>query len=313
MVYGSDYYTTRSYSRPIVRSSYAVTYPIYSSRVHTYPTYPIYSYKSIPYISRSRIISSPIRSIYSPIRTIYSPSRYIYSSPRVITTRITTSPVRVIRSPTPLRYYSSPSDTVVISSSRRSYSPAPVISYARTGSTVLSREYERIANKYRPSISNYVLDKYLNSDAVVNFDMETRRIRNDAQALLRDIHSPVRRARSYTPFYTSRVDPISDVGLSSYVSRITNPSRYLIKDIDTPSYYYPETTHRYVGKSHLASVRILGDRGYTTRNPLYNYDSPDKIRKDVELLSFYLKNRRAASEVSGKTRSSAVEAIEASN
>lgn len=52
------------------------------------------------------------------------------------------------------------------------------------------------------------------------------------------------------------------------------------------------------GKTHLASVKILGDRAYPIRSPAY-YDyvfSPAKVRAEVEYLSYYLKNRRAAEE-----------------
>lgn len=49
------------------------------------------------------------------------------------------------------------------------------------------------------------------------------------------------------------------------------------------------------GKSHLASVRICGNRGYNTRKPLYHSDYDNtKVANDVKLMSFYLKNRTAA-------------------
>lgn len=49
------------------------------------------------------------------------------------------------------------------------------------------------------------------------------------------------------------------------------------------------------GKSHLASVRIVGNRPYNTRRATSYYDD-DKVRNDVNLLSYYLKNRKAAAE-----------------
>lgn len=50
-----------------------------------------------------------------------------------------------------------------------------------------------------------------------------------------------------------------------------------------------------IGKSHLASVRIVGNRAYNKRMPTSYYDD-DKVRNDVNLLSYYLKNRKAAAE-----------------
>lgn len=49
------------------------------------------------------------------------------------------------------------------------------------------------------------------------------------------------------------------------------------------------------GKSHLASVRIVGGRAYNTRRATTQFDD-DKVRNDVNLLSYYLKNRKAAAE-----------------
>lgn len=47
------------------------------------------------------------------------------------------------------------------------------------------------------------------------------------------------------------------------------------------------------GKSHLASVRIVGNKAYNTRRATSYYDD-DKVRNDVNLLSYYSKNRKAA-------------------
>lgn len=45
----------------------------------------------------------------------------------------------------------------------------------------------------------------------------------------------------------------------------------------------------------MASVRIVGNRGYNTRRATTHFDD-DKVRNDVNLLSYYLKNRKAAAE-----------------
>lgn len=52
---------------------------------------------------------------------------------------------------------------------------------------------------------------------------------------------------------------------------------------------------RPIGKSHLAAVRICGNKAYNTRRATTPYDD-DKVRNDVNLLSYYLKNRKAAAE-----------------
>lgn len=54
-------------------------------------------------------------------------------------------------------------------------------------------------------------------------------------------------------------------------------------------------TNKIVGKSHLASVRIVGNKAYNTRRATTCFDD-DKVRNDVNLLSYYLKNRKAAAE-----------------
>lgn len=50
-----------------------------------------------------------------------------------------------------------------------------------------------------------------------------------------------------------------------------------------------------LGPSHLASVRIVGNKAYNTRRATTAFDD-DKVRNDVNLLSYYLKNRKAAAE-----------------
>lgn len=48
------------------------------------------------------------------------------------------------------------------------------------------------------------------------------------------------------------------------------------------------------GISHLASVRIVGNKGYPRRSQSVNRGG--KIQNDVNLLSYYLKNRKAAAQ-----------------
>lgn len=58
----------------------------------------------------------------------------------------------------------------------------------------------------------------------------------------------------------------------------------------------------YKGKSHLASVRICGDKAYNIRSPMYD---SDKVRTDINLLSWYLrhpegKREKKVAHTSGK-------------
>ena len=49
------------------------------------------------------------------------------------------------------------------------------------------------------------------------------------------------------------------------------------------------------GKSHLASIRIVGNKAYSRRTPVVGVGS-GKIQNDVNLLSYYSKNRKAANQ-----------------
>lgn len=57
----------------------------------------------------------------------------------------------------------------------------------------------------------------------------------------------------------------------------------------------PNYDKKILGKSHLASVRIVANKAYNTRRATTAFDD-DKVRNDVNLLSYYLKNRKAAAE-----------------
>lgn len=132
--------------------------------------------------------------------------------------------------------------------------------------------------------------------------------------------------RAVTPLPRGR-RAVSCAPLSRYDSSITTDSDFLehlrgvsrsVKDDIFTLSRYAEPARRYVderpkiwypyydkyGKSHLASVRICGDKAYPIRKPafyddLYTPDYPSvnrKVRNEVEYLSHYLKNRRAANE-----------------
>lgn len=67
--------------------------------------------------------------------------------------------------------------------------------------------------------------------------------------------------------------------------------------IPTPTTPTPQplsTRNPQKGVSHLASVRIVGNKGYPRRGQ--SLFKGGKVQNDVNLLSYYLKNRKAAAE-----------------
>jgi len=159
----------------------------------------------------------------------------------------------------------------------------------RTRPSVLSRELKRIESRALTHPHYYATESYLNSEGSRAFDDETRDIRNATNALLRKVHTRVERAHSVSPVSYSSIYETKH-GADTFVSRLLTPLKSTIYDgIDS---YNP---NRYIGKSHLASVRIVGNKAYNTRRATTHFDD-DKVRNDVNLLSYYLKNRKAAGE-----------------
>jgi len=273
MVYESDFYTTRRpySSRPLV-STYSVTTPTYRvisiptvSRVttRTYSTYPIYSsyptvfHRSIPYAAHKRLVTG---------------TRITTTPTRIISTRVFRSPTRVIRSVTPTRVY-------------RSYTPARVITSPirviniRTRPSVLSRELKRIESRALTHPHYYATESYLNSWGARAFDDETRDIRNATNVLLRKVHTRVERAHSVSPVsYSSKYE--TKHGPDTFVSRLLSPLKSTIYDGIN---------------SYNPNQYIVGNKAYNTRRATTHFDD-DKVRNDVNLLSYYLKNRKAAAE-----------------
>ncbi|XP_004524308.1 uncharacterized protein CG45076 isoform X2 [Ceratitis capitata] len=329
MVYESGFTTRRTYtSRPVV-TSYAVSYPVVQRVSRVYKTsYPIYSSYTIPkrIYSSARIVTSPVRVVTSPARVITrvvrspSPIRVVRTTTRVISSpertisysygtpslySSTYLPTTIYRSPssyvysTPSYYYSPISRVYT-----RSLSPPVRITTSPVRSTI------PYLKRTLPGYGARALTNYLSTEPYSTFQDETNRIRHRAQSLIRDIHSPVvRRARSCTPFpvtgYT--YEPASQLALDAYVQRITNPVRHVAKEVHRMS-HYPEPARKYVGKSHLASVRICGDRAYNIRRPMYD---SDKVRTDINLLSWYLRHPQGKKEQKENQKDSfEVEAVE---
>ncbi|XP_037807661.1 uncharacterized protein CG45076-like isoform X5 [Lucilia sericata] len=340
MVYESGFTTRRTYSsRPVV-TSYAVSYPVVTKVSRVYKSsYPIYSTSS--YTRGTRVISSPVRVVTSPARVftrvIRSPSPVRVS--RTTTTRVITSPERIssYTYTTPTTYSSSyiPSTTYYSSYTPyvSSYTPRYISSYTPSTyiysspsylySSPVTRVYSRSLTPVRvttspvrvtpsylkrtlPGYGARALTNYLSTEPFTTFREETGRIRNRAQSLIRDLHTPVvRRARSMTPFPVTGYEPTTDVAFDAYVSRITNPVRHIAKEVHRMS-MYPEPAHKYVGKSHLASVRICGDKAYNVRRPLYD---TDRVRTDINLLSWYLRHPTVKKEKMIKEQVESVDTV----
>ncbi|XP_032593579.1 uncharacterized protein CG45076 isoform X2 [Drosophila grimshawi] len=318
MVYESGFTTRRTYSSRPVTTSYAVTYPSAHNVTRVYKTsYPIYSSYSIPrrIVSGTRVITSPVRVVTSPSR-VYSRIVHSPSPVRVVrtTTRVISSPERTTSysytSPTTYTSYS-PSTYLPSTYYTSSYIPTSYTTYTPSyyyNPTTITRVYARSASpsplrittspvraipsylkRLPPGYGARALTNYLNTEPFTTFTEETGRIRNRAQSLIRDLHTPVvRRARSCTPFPVTGYSygPTSQLALDAYVARVTNPVRHIAKEVHNIS-HYPRPAVKYVGKSHLASVRICGDKAYNIRSPMYD---SDKVRTDINLLSWYLRH-----------------------
>ncbi|XP_037030752.1 uncharacterized protein CG45076-like isoform X6 [Bradysia coprophila] len=265
MVYESDFYTTRRpySSRPVV-SSYSVTTPLRViptgfSRVQTYTTtYPIYS--SYP--------------------TVIHRSIPFVAHKRIVTsTRISSTPTRVIRSPT--RVIASPLRIVNV----------------RVRPSVTNRRV--VEHKVRSHPHYYATENYLNSSYAKDFDDETRELRTATNSLLRKVHTNVQRAHSVSPIsYSSKYE--QRYGTDAYLAKALGASRIsdeINREINT-KYNANDSNRKYVGKSHLASVRIVGDKGYSKRSQIIPttplFFRKDKVRKDINFLSYYKKNIAAA-------------------
>ncbi|KAI8425380.1 hypothetical protein MSG28_007139 [Choristoneura fumiferana] len=81
----------------------------------------------------------------------------------------------------------------------------------------------------------------------------------------------------------------------AYVARLLVPLRSVGDHIKNIS-FYNEPAKKFTGRGHLACVHYSGNKAFSSRRPLYKELS---IRDDVNLLSFYAKNRLAAAGLAG--------------
>ncbi|XP_023318423.1 calponin homology domain-containing protein DDB_G0272472-like isoform X7 [Trichogramma pretiosum] len=136
---------------------------------------------------------------------------------------------------------------------------------------------------------------YVSSYSVTDFDDETRDIRARTDNLLRKIHVFV--PRPSVSDYEETTIP-ERLRSDDYVRRIIN-SKNTRKDIaDLPWYSTPEK--RDIGSGHLACIKYAGGRPQPRRRPYYTVGDlvPGDVKSDVNLMSFYSKNRKAAEDAS---------------
>uniref|UniRef100_A0A1I8PKP9 Uncharacterized protein n=1 Tax=Stomoxys calcitrans TaxID=35570 RepID=A0A1I8PKP9_STOCA len=320
-VYKTSYpiYSTSSYTR----GSRVISSPV---RVITSPTRVISSPVRV-ITSPTRVITRVVHSP-SPVRVVRSTTTRVITSPERVSSYTYTTPTTYTStylpsSYIPSTYYSSytPSYISPYSSTTRGYttpsyfySPAgriynlaPVrvppgrvtpirVSPVRASPVRVATSPVRKTSSYSQRIAgsgSRALTSYLASDAFNTFEEETGKIRNKSFTLIRDLHAPVVcRARSNTPFPIIGYEPVSELALGSYVSRVTNPVRHIAKEVHKMT-KYADPARRYIGKSHLASIRICGDKAYDVRRPMYD---PEIVRNNITFLSWYLKRPTVKNE-----------------
>ncbi|XP_011496549.1 PREDICTED: glutamic acid-rich protein-like [Ceratosolen solmsi marchali] len=169
----------------------------------------------------------------------------------------------------------------------------PIKIHSRVRPSIIAAELNRIRYLTRPSFKSYT-ENYLNSKDYIDFDDETREIRAKTDDLLRRIHVFIPRP------ILSHYNELSPERLRSddYVRRIIN-AKNISKDIDSLPWYETPVI-RNIGTGNLACIKYAGGRPQPRRRPYYTVGDlvPGDVRSDVNLMSYYLKNRKAAEDAS---------------
>ncbi|KAK0182891.1 hypothetical protein PV327_000978 [Microctonus hyperodae] len=129
-----------------------------------------------------------------------------------------------------------------------------------------------------------------------HFDDETREIRARADSLLRRIHVFVPRPSSSD--FAEVIVP-ERMRSDDYIRRVLTARKNAKKD-EEPVNYYESPDTRHFGNGHLASVSYTGGKPHSRRRPYYKLNDlrAADVQSDVNLLSFYAKNRQAAASAS---------------
>ncbi|XP_033229432.1 uncharacterized protein CG45076-like isoform X7 [Belonocnema kinseyi] len=171
---------------------------------------------------------------------------------------------------------------------------------SRVRPSILAAELQRIRDRQRPSSISYT-EKYLSSKNNTDFDDEARDIRARADALLRRIHvfvpKPLPSRRFFFVYFPSTRSIYSDEGLrSDHVRSLLNTRNDIKKDLDYLNLWYQTPECRHMGDGNLACVKYVGGKPQSKRRPYYKLAdlTNSEVRNDVNLLSYYRKNRQAA-------------------
>ncbi|XP_011302133.1 uncharacterized abhydrolase domain-containing protein DDB_G0269086 isoform X2 [Fopius arisanus] len=169
--------------------------------------------------------------------------------------------------------------------------PVPIRIYSRVRPSVIAAELQRIRDLPRPSSVSYV-SRYLNSRDNILFDDEAREIRARADSLLRKIHVFVPR-----PLSSDFAEVIVPERMRSddYIRRLLQGRNSAKKEDESPN-WYDTPAHREFGSGHLAAVSYTGGKPHSRRRPYYKVADlrAADVQSDVNLLSYYAKNRQAA-------------------
>ncbi|XP_043273331.1 zinc metalloprotease ZmpB-like [Venturia canescens] len=219
-----------------------------------------------------------------------------YTTRRPYTRPISTSyTVTVKRIPHLLPYIAHKRLITVVHTPVHSYyypgTPLPIRIHSRVRPSVLAAELQRIRDLPRTSHQSYTAN-YLNSKPHVLWDDETREIRARADALLRRIHVFVPR-----PLASDFAEDIVPERMHSddYIRRLIGARKNAKKD-EEPFSYYESPDHRHFGTGNLACVAYTGGKPHSRRRPYYKLTDlrPADVQSDVNMLSYYAKNRQAA-------------------
>ncbi|XP_045460317.1 uncharacterized protein CG45076-like isoform X2 [Harmonia axyridis] len=319
MVYESDFYTTRRPYRYTPSYSTYTTSSVPSRQVRVLPglgkVHIVHTYdRIVPYVGHKRltVVTTPpkvhstrpsiLQREYDWIENRVRPwvgysalNNYLNSN----------SAVRIVYN----RYPSLLSDSFSSSSMYRKYEPRMVY----VGNTLPLSDYTNYYQvnrplyyqKYWPYTSlNYLSTwwpryrYYLDDDDLSYrslrmqriFDDETRMIRAQTASLLKSIHLPVPRHRSYPITSLNRYGEYpARLSNDHYINRLMNisPKNSRVEFVT----YFTEPIKKYIGQGHLSCVSYVGDRGvHGRRRNVYIYEDP--VKNDIQLLSFYINKFR---------------------
>ncbi|XP_044263891.1 uncharacterized protein CG45076-like isoform X4 [Tribolium madens] len=301
MVYESDFYTTRRPYRP----SYS-TYSVSSApskqvrilpglgKVHVVHTYdrivPYVGHKRLTvvtlppkiYSTRSSVLQREYDWIENKVRpwVAYSPTNRYLNSDSAVRYVYVRNPI------TGLKYHSD-------------YNPSRYYNFYRI-IRPLSSYYDDYWPFYRPlsayysywpisrSVSyldDYPLYRSLRLQSI--FDDETRLIRAQTASLLKQVHQPVPRIRTWPITPLNRFGDFPSLPMKysndTYIHRLLTYSPNHKIQYAT---YYTEPVKKYIGTGHLSCVSYAGDKSYSRRRPLTMFE--DALRNDIQLLSYYI-------------------------